>query len=84
MMWSSSYAVIKLGVATIDPIVLVAGPMAIGALTIYGVLSFTGRTLSRDVRIWVSYVVTGLEVGFSADPDSLVWLLISARLTAQA
>lgn len=60
MMWSSSYAVIKLGVTTIDPIVLVAGRMVVAALVIYGVLKLMGQRLSRNLKIWMSYAVTGL------------------------
>lgn len=59
-MWSSSYAVIKLGVATIDPVLLVAGRMTIGAAVIYAVMRIMGQHLSRDIKVWLSYAITGL------------------------
>lgn len=59
-MWSSSYSVIKIGVATLDPPVLVFGRMVVGTLVIYGVMRWRGMTLSRDPAVWFSHAVTGL------------------------
>ncbi|WP_339765423.1 DMT family transporter [uncultured Hoeflea sp.] len=59
-MWSSSYAVIKVGVATLEPSVLVLGRLLIGTLIVYGVMRWRGQTLSRQPAVWLSYVVTGL------------------------
>lgn len=59
-MWSSSYTVIKIGLGTIDPSVLVLGRLLVGSLAIYAILKTRGMALSRDLRHWVSYAVTGL------------------------
>lgn len=59
-MWSSSYAVIKVGVGTLDPAILVLGRMLVGSLVIYAALKVCGMALSRNGRDWVSYTVTGL------------------------
>jgi len=59
-MWSSSYAVIKIGLGTIDPSVLVLGRMLVGSVAIYVALKFSGMSLSRDPRHWLAYAVTGL------------------------
>lgn len=59
-MWSSSYAVIKIGLDTIDPSVLVLGRLLIGSVTICAVLKARGMALSREIRHWISYAVTGL------------------------
>lgn len=60
LMWSSSFAVIKLGLDTVDPMVLVAGRMTIGAVTMLGVMLIMGQRLSWLGRAWVDYAVTGL------------------------
>lgn len=59
-MWSSSYAVIKVGVETIDPMVLVAGRMMIAALVVYIVMRTLGQKLCCSRRAMVDYAVTGL------------------------
>lgn len=58
--WSSAFGVIKLGVATIDPMPLVAGRMLIGASILFLVLKLRGMSLARDRQAWTNYVVTGL------------------------
>lgn len=59
-MWSSSYAVIKIGIATIEPSVLVAGRMLVGTVVIFTVLKVRGLSLSRSKADWLSYAITGL------------------------
>ncbi|MEM1077522.1 MAG: DMT family transporter [Pseudomonadota bacterium] len=58
--WSSSYVVIKFGVATLDPTLLVAGRMVVGMVAITGLFFALGHRLSRRPADWVSYGVTGL------------------------
>ncbi|NVK35994.1 MAG: DMT family transporter [Rhodobacteraceae bacterium] len=58
--WSSSYAVIKIGVAGMDPTVLVAGRMTIAAIVILGLFKLLGGRLSRDPLDWLSYGITGM------------------------
>jgi len=60
LMWSSSYAAIKLGVQTIGPMPLVAGRMIIGACIMLAVLRLRGMSLSRDAHAWGVYGLTGL------------------------
>ena len=59
-MWSSSYTVIKIGVATLEPTLLVLGRLMVGTLVIYGVMRWRGLGLSRTPADWLSYAVTGL------------------------
>ncbi|MGR3599072.1 MAG: DMT family transporter [Heliomarina sp.] len=59
-MWSSSYAVIKIGVSNLDPSVLVLGRLFVGSVVIYAVLKLRKMVLSTDIRDWVSYTITGL------------------------
>lgn len=60
LMWSSSYAAIKLGVDTIASMPLVAGRMIIGASIMLLVLKFRGMSLSKEKDAWISYAFTGL------------------------
>ncbi|MEO9612332.1 MAG: DMT family transporter [Nitratireductor sp.] len=58
-MWSSSYAVIKIAVAGMDPSVLVLGRMLVGGVIICTALKVRGMSLSRKLQDWFSYAVTG-------------------------
>ena len=60
LMWSSSFAAIKVAVETIDPMPLVATRMTIGACVMMAVLKLRGLSLSGDRQAWFSYTVTGL------------------------
>jgi len=60
MIWSSSYAAIKLGVETIDPLPLVAGRMVIGLVIIFTLLKFRRLSLSKQTATWITYLVSGL------------------------
>ncbi|QHQ36663.1 DMT family transporter [Algicella marina] len=60
MMWGSSYAVIKVGVAPLPVMVLVAGRMLVGSAVILAVLKLRGMRLSRRLCDWGAYAVTGL------------------------
>ncbi|WP_420406689.1 DMT family transporter [Hoeflea sp.] len=59
-MWSSSYAVIKIGVTTLSPSALVFGRLLIGAIVIFAVMHWRGYRLSRTPSAWISYAVTGI------------------------
>ncbi|WP_422372333.1 DMT family transporter [Hoeflea sp.] len=59
-MWSSSYAVIKIGVTTLAPSALVFGRLLIGAAVILAVMRWRGHRLSRTPSAWFSYAVTGI------------------------
>ena len=58
--WSSSYTVIKIGVATLAPSILVASRMLAGSIGIYAVLKMRGQSLSRNPADWGAYAITGL------------------------
>jgi len=58
--WSSSYTVIKIGVATLDPSILVGCRMLTGSIAIYIVLKLRGQSLSRKPVDWGAYAITGL------------------------
>lgn len=60
LMWGSSFAVIKVGVATLDPRVLVVGRMLIGTIVMYLALKLRGQSLSPSLTVWGTYAVTGL------------------------
>lgn len=59
-LWSSSYTAIKVGVQTLDPVVLVAGRLLIGALVLYAVLKMSRMSLSWRLDDWKHYAVSGL------------------------
>ncbi|MES0872317.1 DMT family transporter [Pseudovibrio sp. SCP19] len=59
-MWSSSYVVIKIGVASLEPALLVFGRMLVGSLIVFSALKIRGLSLSKDPADWISYAVTGL------------------------
>ena len=58
--WSSSYTVIKIGVATLDPSIFVACRNLSGSIAIYIVLKMRGQSLSRKLTDWGVYAITGL------------------------
>ena len=53
LMWSSSFAAIKVGIETIDSMPLVAGRMLIGALVLLIALKMRGMSLYRVIRTWI-------------------------------
>lgn len=59
-LWSSSYTAIKVGVATLEPVILVAGRLTIGALVLFLVLKVNRMTLSWRLDDWKHYAVSGL------------------------
>jgi drug/metabolite transporter (DMT)-like permease len=59
-LWSSSYTAIKVGVATLEPVILVAGRLTIGALVLFLVLKMNRMTLSWRLDDWKHYAVSGL------------------------
>ena len=59
-MWGSSFMFNKLGVATVPPLTLVAGRLAIGALTLLAVLYAKGVRLPPFGPVWIAYTVLGI------------------------
>jgi len=60
LIWSTSYLVIKLGVAGIGPLSLVALRMLIGTSVMAVVLAFTNLKLPRDPWSWWVLFISGL------------------------
>jgi drug/metabolite transporter (DMT)-like permease len=54
--WGSSFLLIKLAVATIPPMTLVAARLGLAALAMLLFLAATGRRLPRDWRIWRGFL----------------------------
>lgn len=63
LMWSSSFAAIKVGIETIDSMPLVAGRMIIGAAIMLTVLKLRGMSLNWTGKAWSDYLFTGLVGG---------------------
>ncbi|MET1413320.1 DMT family transporter [Roseibium sp. HPY-6] len=59
-LWSSSYTAIKIGVQSLDPVLLVAGRLLIGAFFLYAVLKMSRMRLSGRLEDWMHYGVSGL------------------------
>ena len=58
--WGSSFLFIKLAVATIPPMTLVAARLALAALFLMLFLAATGRRLPRDGGIWRGFLVVAV------------------------
>ena len=58
--WGSSFLFIKLAVATIPPMTLVAARLVLAALALLVFLAATGRRLPRDPGIWRGFLVVGV------------------------
>jgi drug/metabolite transporter (DMT)-like permease len=70
-LWGSSYALIKLGIATIPPITLIAGRTLIAGALLAGIIAWRGRKLPADAATWRRFL-------FQACLNSVVpWTLIA-------
>ena len=58
--WGSSFLFIKLAVATIPPMTLVAARLGLAALVLLLFLAATGRRLPRDWGIWRGFLVVAV------------------------
>ena len=52
--WGASYTFIKIGVATIPPVTLIAARTLIAGLVLLAVIRWRGLKLPRDARTWLS------------------------------
>ena len=87
--WGSTYAVLRIGVQTIDPIWLVAGRLCGGALVI--IVLIAGARLVRTRRAWPAYEPVGLAaigwfslVGILFTAAPFVLYATAAKTTASA
>ena len=60
LIWSTSYLVIKIGVAHIPPLSLVALRMVIGTVLMWGILFVLRLKMPRDLLSWLVFLVSGL------------------------
>jgi drug/metabolite transporter (DMT)-like permease len=60
VLWGASYAFIRLGVATIPPITLIAARTLIGGALLFVWLTARGRTMPLDVAMWRRFMVQAL------------------------
>jgi drug/metabolite transporter (DMT)-like permease len=56
-LWGASYTLIKLGIATIPPITLIAARTLIAGLLLLAVLRIRGISLPKDRRTWVKFLI---------------------------
>lgn len=54
--WGASYTFIKLGVASIPPVTLIAARTLIAGLVLMAVLTWRGRALPRDPAVWYRFL----------------------------
>src|SRR6195952_225029 len=70
-LWGGSYTFIKLGVATIPPVSLIAGRTAIAGVLLLAVMRWRGRSLPLDAASWRRFL-------FQACLNSVIpWTLIA-------
>src|ERR1700692_2943407 len=71
VLWGGSYTFIKLGVATIPPVTLIAARTAIAGLLLLAFMHARGRRLPRDAATWRRFL-------FQACLNSVIpWTLIA-------
>ena len=57
--WSSSFAVIKIGVETLPPMTLAALRITLAAIVLYGYALFNQMPIPRDSKYWVLAFLVG-------------------------
>ena len=60
MVWSSSFAAIKVGMGTLPPTTFAMMRVAIGAVVLFGWLKMRGLNLPRAPKLWGSFFLIGL------------------------
>ena len=60
ILWGASYAFIRLGVATIPPVTLIAARTLIGGALLFAVLTARGIAMPRDVASWQRFFFQAL------------------------
>ncbi len=60
LIWSSSFAAIKIGVESISPMALVAGRMAIATILLLIILKIKSLSLPKDIKTWVMFFIIGM------------------------
>jgi len=70
-LWGSSYLFIKVAVAEVPPLTLVAGRLVLAAAILWVVLLAARQAMPRSRRLWAAFAVMGLLNG--AVPYSLIF-----------
>ena len=70
-LWGSSYLFIKVAVAEVPALTMVAARLGVGSLILWGLLWATRRSMPRSRAMWGTYTVLGLLNG--ALPYSLIF-----------
>jgi drug/metabolite transporter (DMT)-like permease len=70
-LWGSSYLFIKVAVAQVPPLTLVAGRLVLAAAIMWVVLAAARQAMPRSRRLWAAFAVMGLLNG--AVPYSLIF-----------
>jgi len=60
ILWGASYAFIRLGVATIPPVTLIAARTLIGGALLFAVLTARGNAMPLDAATWHRFMVQAL------------------------
>src|SRR5215468_6408887 len=60
ILWGASYAFIRLGVATIPPVTLIAARTLIGGALLFVLLAARGIAMPRDVASWQRFLFQAL------------------------
>src|SRR5260370_22242392 len=60
IVWGASYAFIRLGVATIPPVTLIAARTLIGGALLFAILTSRGIAMPRDVAAWRRFMLQAL------------------------
>jgi drug/metabolite transporter (DMT)-like permease len=60
ILWGASYAFIRLGVATIPPVTLIAARTLIGGALLFAMLTVRGNAMPRDVAMWRRFMFQAL------------------------
>jgi drug/metabolite transporter (DMT)-like permease len=58
-LWGTSYTLIKLGVASIPPVTLIAARTLIAGLVLLAMLHVRGIALPRDREVWTRFMIQG-------------------------
>jgi drug/metabolite transporter (DMT)-like permease len=60
IVWGASYAFIRVGVATIPPVTLIAARTLIGGALLFAILTARGIAMPRDVATWRRFMLQAL------------------------
>ncbi|MFN2185929.1 MAG: DMT family transporter [Anaerolineae bacterium] len=63
IIWGSSYLFIKVAVAEVPALTLVAGRLVLAAVVLWIILRSLGRPIPRGRRLWGAYAVMGILSG---------------------